>query len=105
MTRKKPTAVERLAERYEAGESFTKVVPDDFGQATVVIDYEAIARHVLKRERAARGTTVGHTAVTTEKAPRLCCNDLHSEASARSYCEPGGFRLARVVLVPRRRKK
>lgn len=99
-------AAERLAEELarECG-----LLSDDGHDARYVLDRTRlmrVARHVLRREKRARGRTVGYTAVTSEKLPRLCCNDLHSAASVQMYVEPGGFRLARVVLVekPRRGK-
>lgn len=60
-------------------------------------------REVRRAERRARG--IGYTAVTSAKPLLLCCQSVHTtRAGVEAYVSPGGFRLARVVLLPKRKE-
>lgn len=91
---KKRTAVERLAD--ELYEVFT----DAPGSIASEETWNAIARHVLARERRARGRTVGYVRVNT-----MTRNVTPYLARTKAETERRGWgNVARVVLVPRVRR-
>lgn len=105
--------VERLAE-----ELFDVAHPGADVHAGPPFEFKRLARHVLARERRARGRTEGHIVIdTTTNADETwivgALDAVHRKRAAaiaelryyRKKCPRRVLALARVVLVPRRRKR
>lgn len=115
MTRKRPSRAEKLAEDLynDVGlpvfehEQKAKIVPWSRVDARLRPVWLALARHVLRRERAARGRTEGYVAVVHQFGghPALLLSpDCTTRENAESQARAEDGDVARVVLVPKRRR-